>query len=632
MLIENLGIGTQTLSNLLEMNCVYVDKTRMIHDLLTDGSIYHFLARPRRFGKSLLLDTIEQILKGRSELFKGFDIMEPKLGYKWERSHVIRIDMSDFKDVPCDLSEYLAERLTFQADRLGIRFKAKTSGDALFKFLTGLYDYYDKIPLDIGGKETGKADLRKTALLIDEYDTPITFNISHPDNAEAARQHLHVFYGTLKAREPLLRTVFITGITNFSKLSLLSALNNLNDITFAEDFSTICGFTSDEIHKYFRDHLQSSLSAFQGYTDFGPGFTADDFFRSIMEWYDGYSWDGISRVLNPHSLLSLFKNNAFGNYWFQTGGSTHVQDLDILAKFFGTQLNDNYVFAGKIGHDDIVAVKPETILMQAGYLTLRKPDPLNSSAPYDLVVPNKEIRKSITKDYIAAKVIPALKTQPEVYGKGNYLRLYKAFCKHRSGEAQRLMSHLFSKIPWDMHTKSETFYNALLYTFFNDLGDCVLPQDPSATGKTDLVIKGEAEEILVVEIKYDKADHLADFTVDPDFQAQPDFDGNENVAAGFRYADDRTAGSKHGIQANGNPGKLGFKRASSARKMSSKEKEVAVGRVLDHGIGMAFKQIEAKRYLLKYLEEGKVIYAVAVSICGTTHVRIKFKKGEWPVG
>jgi hypothetical protein len=590
----DLAIGSSNFCNLINNNYIYVDKTEMIHDLLTSAPPFYILARPRRFGKSLLLSTMQQVLLGRSELFKNLFIGNPDLKYPFQRSHVIRLDMADYANDPKNLDANLARYLRYKARNFGIRLKSDTCENTLKYLLETLYNSYPKIPLIIDGQSV-IPDTPSISVLIDEYDSPIVNNLIDSKKAELARVQLQPFFNTLKRQVDFLNKVFITGITSFTKYSIFSSMNNLCDITNIKQYATICGFTEDEILKYFDRHLTFTLKLFRGYSDFGPNFTQDDLFKEIKFWYDGYCFDGESKVINPQSFLSFLWLGKLSGYWYETGGSTHIKQLNTVSNYFGSDLDDldeSSLFTdndnGRFNPDRTVEletldkVSQENILIQAGYLTIIKQDPTKMKSRYFLAIPNKEIRDSIKLEYFNSQLLPKLKRGNAKFYTGNYLSLYMAFCKLDNRLAEEILSRLFSSLPSNLHNKRESFYHLLMYFFFRDLPIDIFAERPSSGGRTDLVLRSKNGKILfVIEIKY------RPYPVKPK---------SKNAGRGS-YGSRRTKWDRNG----------------------------AIKRILDNGIVRAFNQILERRYVQPYLKEGQTVYAVAVSICGREHAKVAFK-------
>jgi len=300
--MKRLPIGIQTFSKIIEGDYVYADKTKYVYDLINSAS-YYFLSRPRRFGKSLLLDTIAEAFKGSKELFKGLWIYDSD--YTFESHPVIRLDMSNISNKTPEVLEIsLASQLRKQIRQEGLDIIDELPSDMFKSIIEGLYEKY----------------AQKVVVLIDEYDKPIIDHIHDVPAAEANRLVIRGFYGVLKSMDPFLRFTFLTGVSKFAKTSVFSELNNLKDITMTRQYANICGIPVEDLDKYFGEHIESlkTLKEFQN---------CGDLRGKILEWYDGYSWDGETRVINPFSLLTFFGQERFGAFWYASGSPKFLIDL-----------------------------------------------------------------------------------------------------------------------------------------------------------------------------------------------------------------------------------------------------------------------------------------------------------------
>jgi len=302
IIMKKLPLGIQNFREIIKDDYFYVDKTQYIYSLLNDAS-YYFLSRPRRFGKSLLLDTISEVFKGEKQLFEGLWIFDSD--YVFTKYPVIRLDMSNISNEnPGILKESLSAALKKRANEEELDVQDEISSDLFKHLIEDLYKKYDQ----------------RVVVLIDEYDKPILDHLGNLKVAEANRQILRGFYGILKSMDPYLRFVLITGVSKFIKTSIFSELNNLLDITLTKKYSNICGVTIDDFDQYFRDHIEylSALNDFKA---------IDNIRDRILAWYDGYSWDGKTKVLNPFSLLSFFKQERFSSFWYASGTPKFLMDL-----------------------------------------------------------------------------------------------------------------------------------------------------------------------------------------------------------------------------------------------------------------------------------------------------------------
>ncbi|MDR1039939.1 MAG: AAA family ATPase [Deltaproteobacteria bacterium] len=311
--LEPLPENKSSFSEIIRNKCLYVDKTEMIHKIITGPRAPYFLARPRGFGKTLLLDTFHDVFEGRKELFEGLKIA--KLKYDWKSYPVIRIDMSGFNADPNEFQGDLTTELNAIANtQHEIDLKARNHVSALRQLIHWL-SYQHRHSGQSGLSDKSDDNRRNVVILIDEYDAPILANIVDDKKCEAIRKILHNFYRVIKAQYRFVRTAFITGITSFKRLSLFSDFNNMFDISFESDFSTICGFTGDELRTSFRNHLVSALKIQENERYVQSGSSIETLVAKILSRYDVYSFDGIHNVLNPYSIVSFFAEKKFGDQY-----------------------------------------------------------------------------------------------------------------------------------------------------------------------------------------------------------------------------------------------------------------------------------------------------------------------------
>jgi hypothetical protein len=344
--MKKLPLGTQNFKILIENNYLYIDKTQYIHQMIETGRIY-FLSRPRRFGKSLLLSTIEEIYKGNKKLFKGLYIYD-----KWDwdnKNPVIKIDFGAGKyKTPEDLENSIEEQL--------YRIGRENEVEIYSKTLSGKFS---DIIIEISKKKN-----RKVVILIDEYDKPILDNISNEKLAENIRDSLNDFFSTMKANDEYIEFIFITGVTKFSKTSIFSGLNNITDLTVNSNYSKICGYTQKDLEAKFKEHIKNLGVNYD--------LNYEETLKKIKEWYDGYSWNGNDFVYNPYSILSLFNEYEFDNYWFETGTPSFLMKL---IKNYNTGIenlfNNKIKLFGSFPTFKIDAIDLKSNFLQTGYLTIK---------------------------------------------------------------------------------------------------------------------------------------------------------------------------------------------------------------------------------------------------------------------
>ncbi len=369
--MKDLPIGISTFRDIIEGNFLYIDKTKYIYDMIRPAKGYYFLSRPRRFGKSLLVSTLDEIFSGNKELFKGLWIYNSN--YKWDKYPVIRIDMSNTK---IKTASELEKRLLKMVNNTGKKFDIKIEDDVYYGAFGELIE-----------KIAEKSEKKKVVILIDEYDKPIIDNITNTKEVIGIRDILKGFYGVMKAEDRYIRFVFMTGVSKFSKAGVFSELNNLDDITMSNRFSTMLGITQEELKKYFAKHINAVAKKM--------GISKEEVIKGLKEWYDGYCFSEESkRVYNPFSTMKFFKEAKYSNYWFETGTPRFLIDLIKERDYDLTEIPaevDSMAFSTYEVED--LEILP--LLFQRGYLTITKYNEKRQS--YTLDYPNKEVKQSFTK-------------------------------------------------------------------------------------------------------------------------------------------------------------------------------------------------------------------------------------------
>ncbi|MFH0733629.1 MAG: AAA family ATPase, partial [bacterium] len=278
--MKRLPIGIQTFETLITDDLLYIDKTELIFKLISQNK-YYFLSRPRRFGKSLLLSTLKEIFLGNKDLFKGLFIYDK---IEWEKYPVIHIDLSNvvYNDTIEKFQQSFIAELNYIAKKYNVEIKNPINHSYAFNELIKELSVQNKV-----------------VILIDEYDKPIVDFITNKKKAAINRDLLRDFYSVIKANDQYIKFAFLTGVSKFSKVSLFSGLNNLKDITMSTEFSTICGYTQEELEYYFNNRFEDTAKTF--------GYSVEKLKADIKLWYNGYSWDGINKVYNPYSILNFFQ-------------------------------------------------------------------------------------------------------------------------------------------------------------------------------------------------------------------------------------------------------------------------------------------------------------------------------------
>jgi hypothetical protein len=467
--LKNLPIGISTLSKLLENNCVYVDKTEYAYNLTSQSGAF-FLSRPRRFGKSLFVDTLKEIFEGNQKLFEGLYIHD-----KWDWSNKYPVIKFDFAAGGGKNQEELDLRLTAliqqNKERLGVTYDS-----------IDLEDDFSRL-ISITAAKYGQ----RVVVLVDEYDKPILDNIHNTQVAREIRDALRTFYGVLKEQDANLQFIFMTGVTKFSKVNLFSGLNQLIDITIDEEFSSICGYTDMDLREHFSEYL------------------ADSDPEEVKRWYNGYSWTGSETVYNPYDILLFIKKRmVYQNYWFETGSPTFLIELFRKNQYFLPDLENIEVFQRTLNSFEIESLHPITLLFQAGYLTIDKTFIEREKLVYRLKIPNQEVRLALNDYFIEdyTGISADLKSW-----QGD---LYNALSTGNIASFEQHIRALFAGIPWRNFTNNdlanfEGFYASVLYAFFASLNAQIIPEDITNHGQADMTIL-LGNHIFVMEIKV--VDHL----------------------------------------------------------------------------------------------------------------------------
>ena len=471
--MKRLPIGIQNFSKIIEGDYVYVDKTRYIYDLI-NGSGYYFLSRPRRFGKSLLLDTIAEAFKGNRKLFQGLWIYTSD--YPFDKHPVLRFDMSNISNrTPDVLESSIAYDLRNQINAEELNIPDGSPADMFKSLIIGLH------------KKHGQ----RVVVLIDEYDKPILDQLTDAETAEANRQVLRDFYGILESMDPHLRFAFLTGVTKFTKTAIFSGLNNLLDITLSKEYSGICGIAVDELELHFGDRIQE-LSAQKDFACYG------NVHDEILSWYDGYSWDGKSRVINPFSLLSFFSLQRFAGFWYASGTPKFL--IDLMKKEPSIYFNIQNAKATEFMLDsaDLSRVEPLPLMFQSGYLTVKDIDFSRGTPIYYLEIPNHEVREAFN-----LHIISGFTEGGDTSAQIAKLDMEEAL---RDGDLQRmldLLKGLFASIPYHIHVDVEAYYHSIFYAVMTVLGFNVDAEVAVSKGRIDSVLE-LTDKAYIMEFKYAK--------------------------------------------------------------------------------------------------------------------------------
>jgi hypothetical protein len=468
--MKNLPIGMQALDQIRAKNGIYVDKTQLIHKLATNGT-YYFLSRPRRFGKSLTVSTLKELYEGNQALFEGLWIHDK---WDWSKTNpVLYFSFDTFGYGELGLAEALKSELNDMADAFDITL-VKTDLKGLFKELI------QKL-----SKKHGKV-----VLLIDEYDKPIIDYLEQLDieQAKANRVVLRDFYSVLKSAGNLLELVFITGISKFSRVSIFSHLNNLNDITLSANYGTLTGYTEAELKHYFSDYLELVAKKLS--------LSQEALLDNMRVWYNGYSWDGVNHVFNPFGVLRFLDNQRFQNYWFSTGSPNFlIHQMRKHTRFDVENAPANNLLLEKY---DIENLELIPLLFQTGYLTVKSVDVMTGDMVLDY--PNKEVRESMYQFLIDDLAKNAYRTHT-----GHTIKeLNQAFLTNNLPEVKKILNTLLADLPDEAFVNQrEGLYHGLIHLIFSYLGMFVNSEVRSSFGRADAVVQ-TLTDIFIFEFKFNK--------------------------------------------------------------------------------------------------------------------------------
>ena len=463
---RRLPIGIQSFRRLRETDSYYVDKTPLIRKLVGQSD-YCFLSRPRRFGKSLLLDTLKSLFEGHEELFRGLDIHGH---WDWSIRHpVVRLSFDGKYSEPEDLERSILTQLEVIERNAGLPTTSCRAGPER------LWDLLDRLHHSTG---------RRVVVLVDEYDKPILDMLHEPELATANRDYLRGFYGIIKGSAEHVRFVFVAGVSMFSRVSLFSGLNNLKDISLDPRFATICGYTENDLDRVFGPEL--------------VGLDRGD----IRSWYNGYHWRGGERVYNPYDVLLLFDSREFRPYWFETGSPTFLFRMLMEKSINPMELENRLADMSLVSRFDVNDIGIQALLFQTGYLTITEEQRGDFDNLYRLDYPNLEVRISLNRGLLG--YLGNMEMESLDQGRALCALLeaneFGKFC-------EQLRSYL-SGIPYQWHAsgdlaRHEAWYASLLHMCFRAIGVDLRVEDSSSHGRADMVVL-TGGQVFVLEFKMTK--------------------------------------------------------------------------------------------------------------------------------
>lgn len=461
-------IGIQTFEEIIEEGYVYIDKTKSIHKLISEGKIY-FLSRPRRFGKSLLLSTLRAAFEGKKELFKGLFI-EDKIA--WNAYPIVHISLNAVSNKEVDLRVFLWEMITGIANKYGITLEKTSLGGRLTEFIE---------KLSVQGK---------VVLLIDEYDKPLISFIEDTETFEKNRNILKEFYGVIKDSDAYLKFVFITGVSRFSKVSIFSDLNNLSDISMNSHFCDICGYSEADMHHYFTERIGEIAEEMRISTEL--------LFEKVKQKYNGYNFYGKENMYNPWSVLNFLYTGKLENYWFSTGTPTF---LTHFANRLQERAEGVVVDKMTLAHLNFSDEDLTSLLYQTGYLTI---DEEEEDGRLRLKHPNNEVAESFRLfllgefTHIPHRII------------GDVVAALRQALKAKDVEKLKAaLNPIFANIPYEIFIKDrEAYYHSVMHLVFMLLHYSIQSEISTNKGRIDSVVS-KWGEIWIFEFKLNKSAQVA---------------------------------------------------------------------------------------------------------------------------
>lgn len=474
--MKDLPIGIQTFKSIRENNYIYVDKTKLVYELAQRNNGSYFLSRPRRFGKSLLLNTFRELFSSNEKLFQGLWIHD-----KWDWSQknpVIHLSFDSMDYQGMGLDNAIAYELKKWSEHYGIVLITDTYKSQFKELLIKLSEKEGKI-----------------ALLIDEYDKPIIDFLEQDELAQAQKNQkiMKQFYSVLKNSEDYLRFFFVTGVSKFSRVSMFSDLNHLKDLTLQPDYTTIVGYTQEELEFYFEKHLQAAQETLE--------IDRTELLDTMRVWYNGYSWDGKNKVYNPFGILNFFDEKWFFNFWFTTGMPNFL--VKVMRNKLVFDVENSKINVIELEKYDIENLELIPLLFQTGYLTVKSID--RKTREMILDYPNNEVRESIY-----SFMIDSLAKNHHRHGADVTNRdLLKAFQDTDLERIKELINGLLAGLPSEAYDKkSEGLFHGLIHFIFQLLGMYIKSEVHSSKGRADSIVE-TATHVFIFEFKFNQTAKVA---------------------------------------------------------------------------------------------------------------------------
>ncbi len=468
---RRLPAGIQSFKVIRKENYLYVDKSDIVWKLANNGDKYNYLSRPRRFGKSLLVDTLQAYFEGKKELFEGLKIMQ--LEKDWKSYPVVRLDMSMADGTPEGIRAYFDEVFTEYEDKYGITPRSLTALSNRFKNI--IVKAYQQTGLQV-------------AVLIDEYDAPLQHSWKTPEHTACTEVYRTVF-SVLKNADEYEKFVFITGITKFTQISLFSVLNNLTNISFLPEYASLCGITEEEIGENFKPELEKMASRYK--------WSAQETHDRLKTYYDGYhfSEDNMVDIYNPYSLVNALQKSKISNFWASSGATSLIPKFVTNAELRLGDFENCRILRNTLELSDVTGGGASLFLYQSGYLTIKDSDEFG----YVLGFPNEEVKQALYE-----MVLPALTMREESDIQSLQANLYMQLGTGQLEDAMKSLKALIADVPYSNKKLAsmdmEERYRLIISTILNAIGMRVDVEHMLATGRID-ILASTSRYIYVIELK-----------------------------------------------------------------------------------------------------------------------------------
>ncbi len=500
-------IGIQNFEKIRNDGYVYVDKTALIYDMIDNGS-YYFMSRPRRFGKSLLISTMDAYFSGKRELFEGLAV--EKLEKNWTKYPILHLDLNTAKYDEKDSLNNVLDDFLKNMEMLYGTFPSETTLELRFKGIV---------------KRACEKTGQRVVILVDEYDKPMLQAIGNEELTEEYRKTLKAFYSVLKTQDGYIKFGFLTGVTKFGKVSVFSDLNNLNDISMDARYQTICGITEDEIHRYFEKPLNELAEAYD--------ISYDEVCAKLKENYDGYHFleKGVG-MYNPFSLLNTLSKTKFGSYWFETGTPSYLVELLKGYDYELPNLTDEQVDTDILNSVDSMSKNPIPVIYQSGYLTIKDYNP--RFGIYRLGFPNKEVEEGFVK-YLVPFYTHINKIESAYF--------VTSFVNDVEGgkpeDFMRRMATMFADTDYKIVGDAELYFQNVFFIIMRIMGFYTKVERPTSDSRMDMVVETK-DYVYIVKFKYDSTPEEALQQIEDKGYAKPfDMDNRTVYRIGVNFSKEK---------------------------------------------------------------------------------------------